>query len=194
MQGPPVSEVQDTLMVSGESSAEVEITLRLSAGILALAALYGELLRSTVLNQAPNGCDRKDVTKYSRILLGDEAYFILLVIWRESPFVSDECLQRLNFKREFPNGTMTAHGLATKIATSASTLAKTNARVRSIGIAAEAYGLIERDSSRDKNKPLVATLRLHQFFVTLSNQQLSNLSELIPVIAPMNAGTNFPQQ
>lgn len=194
MQGPPVSEVQDILMISGESPAEVEVTLRLNAGILALAALYGELLKKTVLNLPPSDCDRKDIIKYSRILLGDDAYFILLVIWRESPFVSDECLQRLNFKREFPNGTMTAHGLATKIATSAATLAKTNARIRSVGIAAEAYGLIERDSSRDKNKPLVAALRLHQFFVALSNQQLSNLGELIPALALMNAGTNLPQQ
>jgi hypothetical protein len=194
MQGPPVSEVQDILMTSGETSTEVEVTLRLNAAILALAALYGDLLRKTILNQPPCGCDRKAVMKYNRILLNDEAYLILLVIWRESSFVSEECLQRLGFKREFPGRTMTAHGLATKLATSAETLAKTNARIRSVGIAAAAYGLIERDSSRDKSKPLIATLRLHQFFVALSHQQLSNLSELMPVLALMNVGINLPQQ
>jgi hypothetical protein len=192
MQGPPpISEARAILMQSGESPSEIEAALRVSAAAFALGTLYSDLLNRMVFKHPRPGYDAKDIIKFKRLLRDDEAYYILLLLWRESPFVTDECLERMSLAREFTDAPLTAWGLATKLATIPDELAKTNSRIRAVGLAAEAFGLIERENLRTTSKPLIGTQFLHQFMMALSTHQYQILA---PLLSLMNAGSGARQQ
>jgi hypothetical protein len=187
MQGPRILEAQDILMTSGPFAQET--ALRVSATVIALGALYSELLESMIFPHPLASCDRKELIRHRKCLIDDEAQFVLLIFWKESHFVTDEVLKRVGLKREFPNGSLNSWSLATNIVASPTDLAKTNTRIRGIAMAAEAYGLVEREKSRATRKPIQGTQRLHSFMNTLSENQSRLLAELVPFLSLANSGS-----
>jgi hypothetical protein len=138
--------------------------------------------------------DAKDLLKYQRLLLDNETYSELLVIWRESPHVLDDHLAQANHERHFSGEVMTAYGLAKRLAESTQDLARVNSRIQSIATAAEAYGLVERGNPNVKNRPLVATKRLNEFVLRLSSIQLGLISKHMKSVSLGNVGLGLQQQ
>ncbi len=181
-------------MSSGDLASQVETALRVNCCVASLYALYPDLLHSMVLPYPSEQCDRKEIIRHRKVLDDDEAYSILQIIWKESPFVTDELLSRVGLTRQMKDGSMTAWSLARKTATSMDDLTKANTRITSIVRAAEAYRLVDRDDTKLKNKPIVGTEHLHKFMLMLSENQRRIISELGPVLSPGNIGFDLPKQ
>jgi hypothetical protein len=192
MQGPSFLQMRAILMTS-ESVAQ-ELALRINAAVNALGTQYSELLEAMIFPRPLLGYDRKELTRHKRCLSDDEAYQILLVVWKESRFVTDEVLGRVGFNRNFTTGALTTWSLATKIATSTTELAATNTRIRTIAIAAEAFGLVERENSRATRKPIQGTELLNSFMVSLSENQFRLLADLAPFLSSSISSIDLPKQ
>jgi hypothetical protein len=193
MERPPIFELREFLMPSGDSS-RVDVALIVTRTMVACGGVYTGVLRETILKNPPAPLHPADSQRFTRILEEDDAYDVLLLVWRHSPFVTDDELKRTKILRLFSNGSLTAYGLATKLAESPSTLAATNTRVRNIALAAQAYGLIERETRTTTNKPLVGTILLHKMVLAIAEEQRRLLAELAPLLSQMNAGWDIPKQ
>jgi hypothetical protein len=177
MQKSPVSEFRKFLMSADEVAAEITAAIQCSALCVRLSAAYPELMEAMVLKTMPQGCEPKEIVRYRKQLLDEEAYEILLIIWRESGFVLDEHLQHTKLERRLSGKVMTAYRLATKLAESAEDLSRVSSRIQSIALAAEAYGLIERETTRGTSRPLIATDLLHRLILELAKHQKVLISE-----------------
>jgi hypothetical protein len=187
------SKGRKVLMQSGGSCHQVERALRISGLFVSLSSVYSDTLHRMILPYPLDGYERKDVVRYRKILDDDESYSVLLVPWKESPFVTDESLRRAGLVRQFTDGGLTAWDLATMVASSKEDLAKTNSRIRSINIAAEAFGLIER-GNKTTAKQLVGTELLHQFILAVSETQFRLVAELGPLLSLIGTGFTLPKQ
>ena len=181
-------------MSSDEVAAQVTAALRCSALAVQLSSVYPDMLKQMVFPHPLPGHDRKDLLKYRKQLLDEELYSTLLVVWRELPFVLDEHLTQIGLGRHFSGAAMTAYGLATKIAESPGELAKVSSRIQSIAVAAEAYGLVERESSRAKMRPLSATELLHEFILKMTAAQELLISDFVRSTSLGNVGVGLSQQ
>jgi hypothetical protein len=190
----PISEAREILMPSGFSLEQLETALRIQGLVVSLGAVYSDLLHSTIFQRPLPNYDQKDLNTYRKCLDDDEAYRMLLVFWRESPFVTDEVLNRVNLGRQFANGPLTAWGLAQELTSKVTEVGRMNSRVRAIVMAAEAFGLVERNQHRRTSKPIQATLVLHELMIALSENQYRLITELIPLLALMNVGVDEPKQ
>ncbi|MGJ4926693.1 hypothetical protein ACQR1I_01710 [Bradyrhizobium sp. HKCCYLS2038] len=148
-----------------ETAARVVVALRAGTLAGALNSIYPELLRDMVVPHPIVSVDRKDLISFQKQLFDEEAFQVLLVIWRESAFVLDEHLSHVGLVRHFSTSAMTAYGLATKLAESPQELAKVSTRVQNIVAASEVFGLVEREASKSKSRPLTATQRLNELIL-----------------------------
>jgi hypothetical protein len=124
--------------------------------------------------------NRKQLLKYQKVLYDTDAHSILSVIWRESSFISDEVLALTNLERSFPSEKLNSWNMATKLARSKEELARRNSRIRLIGLAGQAYGLVERKDGVQGNKVILeGTQLLHEFMLKLAEQQAAQLIELV---------------
>ena len=114
--------------------------------------------------------DRKSRQSFERILLQEEAQWILAIIWRESKYVSDSDLAVAGLSRLFPGGDLTAFGLAVKLAELTEDCAALNTRIRNIAIAAHAFGLVERSNISATKVSITGTALLHSVMTRLAQE------------------------
>lgn len=80
--------------------------------------------------------DRKLRQKYQRALRTRDAYQILVLIWKESQFFTDEMLAQAKIFRVFAHRPLTVYGLARDLAEHKADRSKMNSRIRTIALAA----------------------------------------------------------
>jgi len=143
----------------------IDSALRMGNALISTSAMYEDFLRQQVFPHPRSDLSKKDILRHQNVLKSEDALAVLLLVWKESHFVSEEALKRLNIQRTFDHEPVTAYGLAKRLATSVHDFGKDVPRVRSIVLSAEAFGLLDRDRSRSRGGALHATERLNQFIV-----------------------------
>ena len=130
---------------------------------LTMAQNYSIFLEKLVFTCSPE-LDDKTILSYQRTLDTDEAHMVLAIIWRAtSPELAEAGLSRSQ-KRP------TCHGLAVELAIHPNEVAATNTRIRTIGIAAQAYGLLHRTCGQRNKVPLQSTALLHSLMIQLGEE------------------------
>ena len=120
----------------------------------------------------------KDYVAYRRLLESDDALFILAEIWKES--IPQEELCEAGLSRSFPDAPMTQHGLAVALAELPREVSAMNSQVRNLSIAAEAYGLVIRQTVTPTKVVVAATGLLHSFMLKLDHMYGRILGDLPP--------------
>jgi hypothetical protein len=168
----------------------ISIAIRVHALQMDFAANYEAHLEETVFNRSVDKVDAKDSRKYSRTLKSIEAYKILALLWKESSFVTEGALAAAGTRRQYSEKIITAHRLAADLADGAHQVSILNSRIRTIGIAAAAYGLVDRDAAKATNVPLRGTQILHDFMTGLSKKNLLLLADVVRLM-DVPPGTDF---
>lgn len=141
---------------------------------------FTDALQDGVFHQ-PVSCDTKDSLRHQKVLLRTDTYLVLQIIWKESPFITDEELSAAGLAREFGCGALTCRALGVRLAVTKEEVGRSNTRVRTIIEAAEIYDLVSRDTQLSKYRPIVGTSLLHGVMVDIVQPLLSN--PITPVIA-----------
>jgi hypothetical protein len=128
------------------------------------------------------------------LLLSQLAHDILLIIWKESGFFSDDILATYGIEREFSRTKLNSYNMATTLTSDPKAVAAFNSRIATIATAAEAFLLIEKNIDRAKLRPLQGTPLLHSFMVKLSARRAPLLIKLVDILTPPGAGADNPVQ
>jgi hypothetical protein len=112
--------------------------------------------------------DRKLYRSYRRALLSDDAKLILIILWKESPYIPEAALEAAKLQRAFSETDITQHGLAVALSQIPSEVAAINSRIRTITLAAEAYGLITRTAVSPTKVFIQGSALLHEFMTELA--------------------------
>jgi hypothetical protein len=158
------------------------LALRLHGAQIQMSANYSALLKSMIFPHPIDGFDRKSLAQFRRLLDDPQALTILALIWQASDSVSQYALAAAGLCQTKTSEHLTSHGLAVKIAGAPEHLAKINSRIRNIGIAASAYGLIERNGVNKTRVDLRGTALLHDFMVALSHLNIPAMLGLVPLL------------
>jgi hypothetical protein len=159
--------------------------LRSHAAHLDMIANYGDLLDEAIFTRPPIGCDAKNskfLKQQCRLLRSTDAYKTLAVIWKESRFVDDEDLARAGLSREYQGRDLTSYSLATDFSRTAKQVAKLNSRIRSVGLAASTYGLIDRQLVHSTKVILSGTEVLHSFMSELGAKNSLVMTRFVPLL------------
>jgi len=170
--------------------------VRVRATIAALNAQYEDLLEEMIFPNPRPGLrdDGKTLARYEKCLRSDEAHSILSTIWKESGPFADPVLDHAGVHRGFTRGTLNTWNMATRLTNKPEHVARINSQIRSIALAAEAYGLIDRTVKLRKIRPIQATNLLHVFMMTLSHHNVAALLELHAFLFPSDSSADFPAQ
>lgn len=178
MQSSPSLSAKEFIMDPTYASI-LERALRVQAMVMGVRAQYQRLLEATILaTPAVDKIDAKTLATYRKCLRDDQAYATLILIWKESEFFSDDLLGRVGLSRQFVDGTLTVWAFAKKAAKGVDDLSSINSQIRAVAIAAEAFGLVARNTGNRTNRPLQGTQRLHDFMLQLSENQHRLYSQL----------------
>jgi hypothetical protein len=112
---------------------------------------------------------------YKRLLTTQNARKVLRLIWKESALVRDQDLVVLGMARSFNGLPPTQHGLAVALAGHPSEVSKLNTLVRSIGIAGQAFELVDRKLESEKKVFLQGTELLHELMIALAEIKFEQL-------------------
>jgi hypothetical protein len=112
--------------------------------------------------------DKKSRRNYERLLLSETAQLVLMLIWKEDfSYNSDSITKHLT--QNLPPKILTAHSLAVSLAKTPQEVAAINTSVRSIVIAAQSFGLIDRSPVFSRKVSLRGTSVLHEVMLRLSD-------------------------
>ena len=137
-------------------------------GVLDAQVIYQRAIEQ-IISEPRQGIFKKDQIRLSKILLSMPTMLILLVIWKESDFVTEEDLSKVGMKKSFSLGNpLNCHGMARQLAVDAYDLAKVQKRIRGIVEAGQAYGLIEREVARSKLVEISGTVSLDALMRAMS--------------------------
>lgn len=153
--------------------------LEIHAALAELSAIYEEVLEDFVFKTGVESpaSKKKEELKYRRTLKDAEGQAILTIIWKESDFVDKQSLDEVGFNKTFDDRALTVYGLATKLASSPMDLARVNSRIRSICMAAEYFGLIERERKTLTHGLVRGTEKLHILMLVIAGHAESILSK-----------------
>jgi hypothetical protein len=140
--------------------------LRSHADLAETMRRFAGTLQDEVFHQRVS-CDTKDTLRHQKVLLRTDTYLVLQVIWKESPFITDEELSAAGLAREFGSGALTCRALGVRLAVTKEEVGRSNTRVRTIIEAAEIYDLVRRDTELSKYRPIVGTSLLHGVMVDI---------------------------
>ena len=127
--------------------------------------------------------DQKTLIQFRRVLDDYEAHLVLGLLWRASEVVSELALTAAGLSRDGESDCLNCHALAVSLSARAADLAKTNSRIRNIGIAANAFRLVERIPIHSARVDLKGTSFLHDFMIEVareSTQAMSGMASLTP--------------
>lgn len=178
MTRPAHPDVIEAMRAARPSAERLGPTLAIHAAMASLSAIYEEVLEILVFGSVEDPArDTKEVLSYRRTLKDSEAQAILTIIWRESDFVDKQSLEEVGLKKTFDDRDVTVYGLAVMLASSPLNLAKINSRIRSICMAAEYFGLIERERTASTRSPIRGTEKLHILMLAIAGHAETLLSE-----------------
>jgi len=143
---------------------------------------YFELLRSNVLSKVDPGRDRKRHLYFERVLKTPDARMVLAIIWKESPYVTAADLSAAGLSKTYDTSELTSHGLAVHLATTPRDVSKLNSKVRTIGLAAEHFGLITKRKLGSTRTVLEGTALLHDLMKALGESNISTIRRLTATI------------
>lgn len=155
--------------------------LRMHAVQLNMHSNYSEQLEAQIFCQPCGEMDSKLRNKYRKILNSIDAYKVLVNLWKESEFVTDEALAEAGLCREYQGRDVTAHTLAVDLAQTTQQVSKMNSRVRMIGLSAASYNLVDRKLVYSTKALLKGTNLLHAFMSRLSAKNILALSDFAPL-------------
>ena len=161
-------------MLQRPKAAGVGIALRILMAQKAMEENYTLLLHQHVFTQKPQ-IDQKSRIRSERILMGQEACSVLVLVWRDSEFVigRDEGVDSV-CPRIFFAG-ITCFDLAVHMSPTKKTVFATNARVQNIVSSSVLFGFLEKHPIHAKKNKLVATAFLNEFMVMLANLNQDSL-------------------
>jgi hypothetical protein len=144
-----------------------------------MEANYLELLEEYVFTQ-PNvdRTTKKMAAQNERLLKSLSANRVLLILWKESSYIAASDLDELKKGRSF-DGEITVHALAVALAESPADVAALNSRIRSIALAGEAFGLVEKQTISATRVFIRGTALLNEFMVQLGQANLRACEELL---------------
>jgi hypothetical protein len=149
---------------------DCSFALRMHGAHFEMRAAYSRLLRTMVFSKPPQGNDLKQLLQFRRVLDDYEAHLVLALLWQASEWVSELSLAAAGLNRIGDGECLNSHSLAVSLSATAAELAKTNSRVRNIGIAGAAYGLVERKAVHATLVDLKGTRFLHEFMIELGRE------------------------
>lgn len=116
--------------------------------------------------------DQKAARRHQKVLLAQPAMQILLIVWKESPIVSDDSIDAAYLDRDFsPDDPINVHSLAKRLAEDVDDFERQQKRVKSVVAAGEIYGYIVRgEACRSKSRGLMATSALHELMTRLGKR------------------------
>jgi hypothetical protein len=117
----------------------------------------------------------KQYQAYRHHLLSERAVEILTIIWKESPYVSDQELASVRMSRLFPDSGMTERGLAIALADTPQDVSAANVSVRNLLVAGEAYGLVKRTETSPRRFLIEGTEFLHEFMIQLGEETVRTI-------------------
>jgi hypothetical protein len=167
---------------------DVSQALQIHAAHFVLRAGYSRLLRTMVFPHPSAPHDQKTLLQFQRVLDDYDSHLVLGIVWQASEFVSKGASATAGLTQE-KNECLNSHRLAVRLSLRPSDLAKTNTRVRSIAIAASAYGLVERKTKHPTRVDLKGTLLLHKFMMEIALQSTVVTNEPAP-FWPMNESSD----
>ena len=158
-------------------SSDVVVTLVTNRIHREMVTSYVRLLKESVFSNEPLNIDRKTLMACQRKLRSEDALAILEILWKESSWVSEENLKAAGLERYFNKSEITQYGLAVALSYRTEDVAKTNSSVRSVALAAAAFGLIDRNKQTQKKIYLRATNKLHKFMIELGKRNQNLLEQ-----------------
>jgi hypothetical protein len=192
MQKQPVSttQLEATVPPAPALSTRIPIFIKAHAVHLDMITNYGDLLQDTIFTLPPVGCDPENpklLKHYRRTLNSIDAYKVLAVIWKESPFVDDDVLAKAGLSREYKGRALTSYTLAADFSETPQQVGKLNSRIRDIGLSAAAYQLIDRQYVHNTKAILTGTTILHSFMLHLGEKNSLAMARFVPLSAVMSA-------
>jgi hypothetical protein len=156
------------------------VTIRLQEIYRALYANYIRLLNEIVFSRdAILEENRKLKKSLERVIKDDEANLVLTILWRESPYVSEDELSYDGFSKIFVDSPLTTYHLAVYLADGKNEVAATNSRVRLIVSAGAAFGLVTKRQMTRTKVYIVGTELLHNFMVRLGFENGKSCAQIL---------------
>jgi hypothetical protein len=170
--------------------------LRINATVVTLKAQYEDLLTATIFPspRSEYGYNGKELLKFEKVLRSSDSHTLLSIIWQESGFISSESLSASGLDRSCGER-LNSWKLATQLAKSPNGVAKLNSRIRTIGLAGQAYNLVERNDNIHANTVVLqGTEALHRFMLTLVGQYRIQINELVTFLSRLGPELHPPRQ
>lgn len=147
-------------------------------------AAWEELVDNEI-HLVQSGVDRQDAATFKKVLLDQSSMRTLLIIWKESPHVSETELTLVGLGKAFDRDSpINAHALAYELTEHKRHFDRNQKAVRTLVKAGVAYGLIERHDVDGCNaKELRGTARLDSLMKRYAeevNDIQANLATLLP--------------
>jgi len=156
------------------------ITIRMQEICRSLSANYTRLLNEVVfVSGVTTGDDRKTIRAFKRTLDGLEANTVLSILWRESPYITDNELSYDGHAKLFSETPLTCYCLAVHLASSKNEVAATNSRVRLIIAAGAAFNLINKIHLSPTKIHICGTKFLHEFMVRLGFENARSCAQIL---------------
>jgi hypothetical protein len=156
------------------------LAIRMQEIYRSFASNYDQLLNEMVFS--PGGLidnDRKKTKSFKTTLLSCEANTVLLVLWRESRYVTEDDLAYDGYSKLFMENPLTAYRLAVYLSPTKNEVAATNSRVRLIVTAGTAFGLIHKRQLAPTNIHISGTELLHNFMVRLGLENANSCAQVM---------------
>lgn len=143
------------------------IALETLIGHIAITNRYQEYMRNEIFPLGPSLRSDHGLGKNHRsFLLNFNSYQVLLIVWKESRFVTASDLQTLRSAKVFGSTPLNCNSLAVHIATDKAELDRARQHIQKLMKIATAYRLIGR-TVLDSHNELSGTQHLHDMFVAI---------------------------
>ena len=150
-----------------ESSPRVVRALTQQARILGGWFRYLDFMRGEVLTQLTRGQTPDLPKRHKQIMLSHDFYCLLLIVWKESGYVSDADLAEAKHGRSFKPGTLNAHSLGCAIAEDKHSVNAAVQRAANYMTIAHAYGLVRLAKTASKPIEICGTDLLHRLVLAI---------------------------
>jgi hypothetical protein len=157
------------------------VTIRMQDIYRALLTNYTRLLEEAVFTRDAEtfGENRKILKSFRKILESEEANLVLSILWRESPYVSEDELAYDGYSKLFFEKPLTSYHLTVYLANSKNEVAATNSRVRLIIAAGAAFGLVDKRQLTCTKAYIFGTEFLHDFMVRLGFENAKSCVQIL---------------
>jgi hypothetical protein len=156
------------------------VTIRMQEVYRNLSTNYVRILNEIVFSRITDRRENRKVIKsFKRILESSEANVVLSLLWRESPYVTDEELSYDGLSKLCLERPLTTYHLAIYLADDKSEVAATNSRVRLIVSAGTEFGLVAKQQLARTKVLIFGTELLHHFMVRLGFENANSCAQIL---------------